>query len=182
MNVMHGIAVKLTAICCWGLTARGEAATITFAVVKMMIDVSVKAIRPVIPGAGANEDAPGEPLRSIVPVRRAVVGRSFVISIRANWRYANIDRYLCIRFVRRSKEKPCSNRQETKRLYCFHHFPFQGWADHLSHTPQGCTCHSKPGCCSAGAESSTLLRCSVTMETGCPSRFCSQRAPRRVPP
>ena len=58
MNVMHRIAVKLLSVFCRSRTARGEAAAITLSIVKMMIDVSVKVIRAVIPGARADKDAP----------------------------------------------------------------------------------------------------------------------------
>jgi len=46
----------------------------------------------VIPGAGADEDAAGEPVRSVVSVRSAVVGIIVVVAIGADWRWAVIDR------------------------------------------------------------------------------------------
>ncbi len=55
VRVMHRLAVELCTMRGWLLAARGRGAVITFAVVEMMIDVSVKIRRPVIPWPGADE-------------------------------------------------------------------------------------------------------------------------------
>jgi hypothetical protein len=144
VNVMHSVAVKLTPTCRRRRTTLGEAAAIALPVVEVMIDMPVEVIRAVIPGARADKYAAREPLRSVVSVRSAVVGRSLVISVRTDRRHADTYRYLRCSFLRRCKKKPCSNRQETERLHCFHRFPFQGWVRlHAPHF-RSCISPSKP--------------------------------------
>ena len=57
MNVMHCIAVKVLPVFRRSRIARGEASAIAFPIVKAVIDVSVKVVRPVKPGACSDEDA-----------------------------------------------------------------------------------------------------------------------------
>jgi hypothetical protein len=57
MRIMHCLAVKLSAVCRWGLAARRETSVVTLTVVETMIDVSVKMIRPMEPWSRTNEYA-----------------------------------------------------------------------------------------------------------------------------
>jgi hypothetical protein len=125
MNVMHCIAMKLLTMFRRSRAALGEAAAIAFSIVKVMIDVSVKVVCPVVPGSRSNEYAPCKPLRSIVTVRSAVVRRSLVVSIRTDRRYSNIDRDLggCL-ICGGQKKASCKGRQ-AKYLYRFHSFTFR---------------------------------------------------------
>jgi len=53
--VMHGLAVKLCTVFGWMLAASRHRSVIAFAVIEMMVDVSVKMIRPMIPGTRTNK-------------------------------------------------------------------------------------------------------------------------------
>lgn len=55
MWVMHGLAVKLCTVFRWMLAASRQSSVITFSIIEMMVDVSVKMIRPVIPGTRTDE-------------------------------------------------------------------------------------------------------------------------------
>ena len=56
MRVMHGLAVKFSAVFRGMFTACRETSMVALAVVEMMIDVSVEMFRPVKPGSGADEN------------------------------------------------------------------------------------------------------------------------------
>jgi hypothetical protein len=51
--------------------------------VVMSVDVAVEVGGAMEPGACSDEDAAGEPLRAVVTVRGAAVGRGFVVAVRA---------------------------------------------------------------------------------------------------
>jgi len=70
-------------------------ASITVMRIEAVINVAVKVMRTVKPGAGSGEHAAREPLGSIVAVRGAVVRGKVVITIRANWFWSDIDGDLC---------------------------------------------------------------------------------------
>jgi len=89
--IVHGIAVKFRAMFRGTSAARGERATVALAVIQTMIDGAVEMGRTVIPRACADEDSAGEPFRSVISVRRAVVGRRFVVSVGANGRASHGD-------------------------------------------------------------------------------------------
>jgi len=56
MRVMHGLAVKFRAVFRWTFTASRKTSMVAFAIVEMMIDVSVEMIRPVKPGSRPDEN------------------------------------------------------------------------------------------------------------------------------
>jgi hypothetical protein len=98
-EVMHRLAVKLCAALRRMFSPRRHWPVIAFAVIEMMIDVPVEMLRPVKPRTRADEYAAREPIRAIVAVRRAVIGRNLIVPIRANWRLSYADCNLCIRFM-----------------------------------------------------------------------------------
>ena len=61
------------------------------------IDVAVEVFGTVEPGAGADEDTAVEPLRAVVAVGRAVVGRNGVVAVGADGGGADVDADLGIR-------------------------------------------------------------------------------------
>ena len=99
MYIVHGLTVELCAVFRRRCAARGHSPVVALAIVEMMIDVAVEMIRPVIPGASADEDPAAEPLGPIIAIRSAVVRRSLVIPVGANRRYSNADSNLCMRFI-----------------------------------------------------------------------------------
>lgn len=83
-RVMHRLAMEFRSVSGRSFTASRQRSMITLAKVEIVIDVTVKMIGPVIPGPGADEDTARKPLRTIVAIRGAIIGRRLVISIRAN--------------------------------------------------------------------------------------------------
>jgi hypothetical protein len=138
MWVVHRFAVKLRPVLRWMLAARRHGPVIAFAIVEMMIDVSVEMLRPVEPGSRADENTAREPLRAIVAVRSTVVRGGFVIPVRTNWRLSNADRNLCAGVMRGSQEKARGNSHKTQVSQFFHNFYLQ---DHVSYA---CTSLSNP--------------------------------------
>jgi hypothetical protein len=78
------------------LTAGGMRAGVSVVGMEMIIDVAVKTFGTVEPGADADEDAAGEPLRAVIAVGSAVVGWNVVIAIGAYRRRSNFDGYLSL--------------------------------------------------------------------------------------
>ena len=56
MRVVHRISVKLSTIFGWTLAANRHGPVEAFAIVEMMIDMSVKLFRPMEPWSCADED------------------------------------------------------------------------------------------------------------------------------
>jgi len=122
---MHRLAVKLYAVLCRTLAARRHPTVIALAVIEMMIDVPVEMLRPMEPRTGADEDTTREPFRAVIAVRSAIVRRNLVIPVRANRRYSDGDRNLCIRCMRSGEEKAHSCYGQVGEVsHCFHRFTF----------------------------------------------------------
>ena len=66
------------------LAAFGMRAVVSVVGMEMIIDVAAKALRAVKPGADADEDATGEPLRAVIAVGSASVRIIRVIAIAAD--------------------------------------------------------------------------------------------------
>jgi hypothetical protein len=130
MWVVHCLAMKLCPVFRWMLAARGRGPVIAFAIVEMMIDVSVEMLRPVVPGSRADEYTAREPLRTIVAVRSTVVRSSLVVPVRTNWWLSNADRNLRAGVMRGSQEKARGNSHKTQVSQFFHNFYLQ---DHVSY-------------------------------------------------
>jgi hypothetical protein len=92
--VMHRLAVKLRTVFGRMLAASGHRPVVAFPKIKMMIDMSVKMIRTVVPRSRADEYTAREPLRAIVAIGSAIVGRGFIIPVRTYRRLSNADRDL----------------------------------------------------------------------------------------
>jgi hypothetical protein len=56
-----------------------------------VIDVAVETVGTVEPGTGADEESPGEPIRAVVAVRRAIIRCVIKISIGTDRRDSDID-------------------------------------------------------------------------------------------
>ena len=74
------------------LAAGGIWAVVSVVRMEMIVDVAVKTLRAVEPGANADEDAAVKPLRAVVAVRSAVVGWDVIIAVRTYWRRPDVDR------------------------------------------------------------------------------------------
>ena len=85
-GIMHRRSPERNPLRPWSLVSRRQRAAVTLAVIQRMIDVPVKIGPPVIPRPGADEHSAVEPLRPVITIRRAVVGRRFVIAVGADGR------------------------------------------------------------------------------------------------
>jgi hypothetical protein len=94
MRIMHGLAVKLSAVFGGVLAARREPTVVSLTEIIAMIDVPIEMLWPVKPGSGTDEYTALEPLRAIVTIGGAVVRRHLVVPIRTNRRGTDIDRNL----------------------------------------------------------------------------------------
>ncbi len=72
-----------------------DGSVVTVMRIVTVVDVPVKPMMAVEPGASSDENPAIKPVRPIVTIRRTVVGRIVEIAIGANWRLANADSYLC---------------------------------------------------------------------------------------
>jgi hypothetical protein len=99
---VFGVAVPAGARC---FAAVGIRAVVSVIGMEAGIDVAVEVVMAVVPGAGADEDAAGEPLGAVVPVGRAVVRGCGVVAIGANGSGADVDADLGIRAWSRYEQK-----------------------------------------------------------------------------
>jgi len=83
-RVVHRCSAECDAICRRRFAARGHRSMIALSIVQTVIDVTIKARRAVIPGSGADKYAARKPLRPVISIGSTVVGRYFVVSIRAH--------------------------------------------------------------------------------------------------
>jgi hypothetical protein len=65
--------------------------------VEPVVDVAVKALSAVKPGAGSKEYASYKPIGAVVAIRRAVIGLIVEVSIGANRRRSYLNGNLCRR-------------------------------------------------------------------------------------
>jgi hypothetical protein len=86
------------------LATFGMRAVVSVFGMEMIIDVAVKTLWTVEPGAHADEDAAGKPLWAVIAVGSAVVGWGIVIAVGTDRRRANFDRYLSLDLARRYAE------------------------------------------------------------------------------
>jgi len=127
MRVVHCCAVKFAARRGWMLVSRRHRSFITLSVVQSVIDVTMEASRTVEPWTCADENAAREPLGTVISIRSAVIGRSFVIAIGANRRSADLHRNLSWRTRTRGEKQAHNNRQQSNVLQCSHYFTSQPW-------------------------------------------------------
>lgn len=96
--ITHLVAVKVfdvTVPSCPGFFACPRILTVIAVVrVIVVVDVAVEVLRSVEPWASSNEDATGEPLRAVVAIRRAGIGRSLIVAVGAVGSYSNADSHL----------------------------------------------------------------------------------------
>src|SRR3984885_6406736 len=76
---------------------------------EVIVYVAAEAFRTMEPRARADEDAAGKPLRAVVAVGGALVGRCIIIAIGTYRRNSDIDCYLSLRFRCAYRETHCSN-------------------------------------------------------------------------
>ena len=98
MRIVHCLAVELCAVIAGALSTLRHWSVVPVPVVITMVNMAVEVFGAMKPRACSDKYPAVEPLRAVISVRRAVVRRNFVVSIRAGWRRADLDRNLSLRF------------------------------------------------------------------------------------
>jgi len=98
-----------------------QGSVITLMWIPAVIDVAIEAMRTMEPGAGPQEDSAGEPIRPIVAVRSAVVGRVVEVSVGAYRCGSDVDGNLSGCY-RHSAYQRSGESGENKRLPSAYHF------------------------------------------------------------
>jgi hypothetical protein len=73
------------------LAASRQRSVVSVMGIETVVDVPMKAVVAVKPGARSNEDSAYKPVWSIVPIGRAVVGRIVKITVRAYRSYSDVN-------------------------------------------------------------------------------------------
>jgi hypothetical protein len=120
VKVLHVFGMKVPA---GSFATGGIWAVIAVLGVEVVIYVTVEMIWTVKPGAGTDEDAACEPLRAIIAVWSAVIGRSFVVTVRAHRSRAYVDADLSLRCRSRDCNPESSHCSCRKKLESVHVSP-----------------------------------------------------------
>jgi hypothetical protein len=62
--------------------------------VEALVDMPIKPMRPVEPGAGPDEYSSSEPIRTIIAIGRTVIRSVREVAVGAHWSDPNVDRHL----------------------------------------------------------------------------------------
>jgi hypothetical protein len=90
MRIVHGLPMEFLPMLSRVLTARRETTVVPLPVIQVVIHMPIKMVRSMEPRTRANKYTTRKPLRPIIPIRRAVIRRNLVISIRTNRRFADL--------------------------------------------------------------------------------------------
>jgi hypothetical protein len=63
--------------------------------IEALVDMAIKPMRPVEPGAGPDKYPSSEPIRAIVAIGRTVIRSIREIAVGAHWSHPDVDRHLC---------------------------------------------------------------------------------------
>jgi hypothetical protein len=91
------------------LAASGMRAGVSVVGMEMIIDVAVKTLWTVEPGANADEDAAAKPLRAVVTIGSAVVGWDVVVAVGTYRCRSDFDGYLSLASGRGDGEADCND-------------------------------------------------------------------------
>jgi hypothetical protein len=115
-SVTHLVSFEVHAIDTTGglrsLTALREGAMVAVFRVETVIYIAVEILAAVKPWADANEDAPIEPLRTVISGGSTVIRRDVVVTVWTFRRYSNFDSDLGLRC--RNETDDCSERRQKK--------------------------------------------------------------------
>src|SRR5271170_5579062 len=120
MEVFHVFGMKVRA---WGLAPGGVWSLIAMLRMVVVIYVTVEVIWTVKPGASPDEDTAAKPLRAVVAVGSAVVGRNVVVAVGAHRSWADVDADLSLRFRRGYGDTESSHCSCGKKLESMHVSP-----------------------------------------------------------
>jgi hypothetical protein len=75
--------------------AFGERSMVAVVRIVALVDMAIKPMMSVEPGAGPNEYPSSEPIRTIVAVGCTVIRSIRKVAVGAHWSHPNVDRHLC---------------------------------------------------------------------------------------
>lgn len=84
--------------------ALGVIAMVSVVTIEVIVDVSPEAPVTVEPWTCTDEDAACEPLGPVVAIGSTFIRRVVEITVGTDWRRPDLDRDLCVRLLRRSRE------------------------------------------------------------------------------
>ena len=90
MRIVHRLTVELCAVIASVLSASRRRTVIAVAIIQMMVNVTIEMISAVVPRACTDKHAAVEPFRAIVAIGSAGVRWRLVITVRADWRLADL--------------------------------------------------------------------------------------------
>lgn len=90
MRIMHCLAVKFRSAITRVFSTSRRRTVIAVAIIQMMVDVAIEMISAVVPRACTDKHAAVEPFRTIVAIGSAGVRWRLVITVRADWRLADL--------------------------------------------------------------------------------------------
>ena len=89
MRVMHGLTMELSAMIGRVLAASWHRSVVPVAIIQVMIYMAIKVLRSMKPRSCTDEHPSAKPFGTVVAIRRAVIRRYFVVSVRAHRRRPN---------------------------------------------------------------------------------------------
>jgi hypothetical protein len=115
---VHSLAVELRTVWSWGCATRWHRASIAPPIVKIMINVSVEALRPMKIWTCTDKYPASEPFRAVVTIWGAIVRRYLVISIRTDRGTPDTDGYVV--GASGYEERGGGNQKKTEASLCAH--------------------------------------------------------------
>ena len=88
LRIMGLISLEVVELLC---PARGHRSMVTVARIIAIVDVAIKAVGAVEPGAGSDEHPTRKPIRPIVAVGRAIIRSIVEVAIGTYRRHSNVD-------------------------------------------------------------------------------------------
>src|ERR1700722_11183887 len=104
------------------LAAAGHRARVAVLWMEGVVHVAMKVGRTMKPLAGADEYAPGKPLRTVVACGSAAIRGDVVVTVRTIGCHPNIDAYLSLGFGDRGGEASSRNRRQHQTFESIHNF------------------------------------------------------------
>ena len=85
-DVVHSLTAERNPLRRRRSAARRERSVISMTDIERMVNMAIEVSWPPIKGTRADKDAAVEPFGAVIAIRRAVVRRRLVVTVRANWR------------------------------------------------------------------------------------------------
>ncbi len=88
LGIMRLVSLEVVELLC---AARGQRSMVAMMRIIAVVDVAIKAVRTVEPGAGSNKQPAHKPIRPVVAVGRAVIWSVVEVPVGAHRSHSNVD-------------------------------------------------------------------------------------------